>query len=90
MTQQYNFFLGCLNVAKKKHQDLINDLHSCRRPTLRDEVVGILKQIDIALSYGELTAEEAKFLKDEFNKLDFMNISIARAAVRQSQKYMGG
>lgn len=82
----YNFFEHCLNTTKNKYQELINDLHSCRRPTLKQEVSEILKQIDTALLYGELTAAEAKYLKDEFNKLDFMNISAARMAARQSQK----
>ena len=82
----YKFFEGCLNTAKKKFYELIDDQHSCRRPTLKQELVEILKQIDTALSYGELTAAEAKFLKDEFNKLDFMNISAAGMAAKQSQK----
>ena len=84
--QFLQFFLRLPGNRKKKHLDLINDLHAVRRPTLQAEVSEILSEIDISLMHGELTQDEAKNLKDEFRKLDFMNISAARIAKRQSDK----
>lgn len=81
----YNFFKSCLKTAENTYKMLLYTQRA-RGAHLQKEVCEILKQIDTALYCNELTPEEANELKNAFIKLDFSNISTARAAMIKSEK----
>ena len=81
----YEFFKSCLNTAKSTYNNILNT-PKARGAHLQKEVCEILGQLETALKYGELTPVEVNELKNEFIKLDFANISSARAAAVKSAK----
>jgi hypothetical protein len=85
MTQNYNFFKSCLRTAEEKYNEALHTPRA-RASQLQNEVFEILKQIEISLRDNELTPVEASQLRNAFIRLDFANISQARAALMKSEK----
>ena len=85
MTQYYNFFKSCLRTAEEKYNEALYTPRA-RTSQLQEEVFEILKQIETALKDKELSPVEASELRNGFIRLDFANISAARAAMKESEK----
>lgn len=85
MTTHYNFFKSCLRTAEEKYNEVLHTPRA-RASQLQEEVFEILRQIESALRDNELTPVEASELRNAFIRLDFVNISQARAAMKESEK----
>lgn len=85
MTQLYNFFKSCLRTAEEKYNEALYTPR-VRTSQLQEEVFEILRQIESSLKDKELTPAEASELRNAFIRLDFANISQARAAMKESEK----
>ena len=82
----YEFFVSCLRTTKEKYQELVNTPRA-RGGNLSNELKEIKEQIKKAEWCEDITAEQARFLTSEFNKIDFDNLSKARAANKEREKY---
>ena len=85
----YEFFVSCLNTAKEKFEELVKTPRA-RGSNLQDEVMELKEKVRVAKDYDEITVEEAIYLTNEFNKIDFTKLSQARAAIKEREKYNVG
>lgn len=85
----YEFFTSCLEIAKQKFKELVNTPRA-RGNNLQDEVNELIDKVRIAYSYDEITEEQAVYLTNEFKKIDFNKLAVARAANKEREKYNVG
>ena len=85
----YNFFQSCLATTKQKYLDLVNT-PGARAGKLNNELKETLKMIETALAYDEITVDEANYFITEFKRFDFSNLTQARMANKEREKYNVG
>ena len=81
----YGFLESCLNTARTKYQEIV-DTPRARGSYLTTEVKDLMCKVNTALSYGEITTEQAKYLLDGFKSIDFDNVAKARAAKKEGER----
>lgn len=81
----YGYFKNCLDTTKKTYNKILNT-PKARGAHLENEKREILSQLETSFKYQEITPSQYSELKTEFLKIDFENISKARAALINSKK----
>lgn len=85
----YEFFTSCLKTTQDKYRELLNKPRA-RAGKLKDELKDIVDNIQTALKYDEINAEQARYLLGEFRKINFDNLARDRAANKEKEKYNVG
>ncbi len=85
----YEFFTSCLKTSKEKYDELLKKPRA-RGGALADEIKELIDKVQIAVQYDEISVEQAKYLLEEFKKIDFSNIAKVRAANKEREKYNVG
>lgn len=85
----FEFFTSCLNTTKNKYNQLLNTPRA-RAGSLSDEIKELISKVNTALNYEEISVEQAKYLLDEFKKIDFSNLAKVRSANKEREKYNVG
>ena len=80
----YEFFTNCLNVAHARFDELVKKTRA-RGGNLDNEIKEILKMIETARDYDEISIEQAIYLINEFKKIDFTKLSKEREAIKERE-----